>query len=127
MSIPKSNAHSDPKSNAHSETNEFITISADRDEPAEARARSAPLARNENVSELPGVYMLISRLERVLVDLRYLAADVHALETLADHSLASGNLYAACTAVQTSLAALQPPAADERVLSRSTVSAFHQS
>jgi hypothetical protein len=58
---------------------------------------------------------MINRLERVLVDLRYLAADAHELETQADvanektRSLASSSLSAACTAVQMSLTVLQPP------------------
>ena len=49
--------------------------------------------------------MLIYRLERALVDLRYLAADIHDSETQAEginektQSLASGGIYAACTAI----------------------------
>jgi hypothetical protein len=121
------------KLNAGPETNEIMSASRHSDDPGEPRALFAEAARAENVSELPGRYMLITRLERTLVDLRYLAADVHALEAQADadhektRSLASSSIYAACTAVQMSLAVLQPPVDNERPLRRPAASAFHQS
>ena len=104
-----------PMRNPHTESNELIRSSGDGNGPGESRALSAAAAHNENVSELPGLHMMINRLERVLVDLRYLAADAHELETQADvvnemtRRLASSSLSAACTAVQMSLALLQPP------------------
>ena len=124
---------SSPKPNAGRETNEIVSASRHRDDPGEPRALFAEAARAENVSELPGRHMLINRLERTLVDLRYLAADAYDLEAQADaepektRSLASSSIYAACTAVQMSLAVLQPPVENERLLRRSAASAFHRS
>lgn len=124
---------SSPKPNAGLETNEIMSASRHRDDPGKSQALFAETARAENVSEFHGRHMLVNRLERTLVDLRYLAADVDALEAQADaelektRSLASHSIHAACTAVQMSLAVLQPPDDNERPLRRPPASAFHRS
>ena len=102
-----------PKPNARPATNEIMSVFG-RWRPIPAnRARSSPQRRGLRMSpSFHGVTMLVNRLERTLVDLRYLAADVDDSETQADvvyektRSLASGSIFAACTAIQMSLARL---------------------